>query len=821
MLITILLIAGGGYVVYRSFAATGINREPSQQEVYDHLKKHAKEFNAIVLAPGTDIEGIRLPYSKCVAPSFRDNQFIGGCDEINVENYVILTNPKASNRPNTCFNPLTKQGQFNRKIYSGQTFLNTVQLMKDISSGENEDYTVSLRRVISISEKTALKEFMKGIMGKSTGLGEEPNGDNVTCNDNTDNYSGVSMYKAAYAEVKKNLQMYGLSYDPGEMGLEKVRFAIYQSCYKLYDSQNVKDDCVNQPSAYLSSVSDKKTVSDGYVQALNDLYSGNFGRPAPVFDNYHQQLVQIALGKGASANYLKALCDSYGDPQGCRTFIDQSCAYFHFCGNPPPGPATTPVWTPPQPPPKDPRRGEDDGHWQQSFNKNFYSNPALPGRCIFKRADGSFAVGVNSADYGCNQLAQMYKCQGQMAKLNPKDPSSFTNANISPECGDQSKLRAAGRYVEWVLLNETPPKGNLEGKNSDCTIQTGWAYSEINTNVPLDVDLYYDGPAGTGTLYTVKADVQRDDLKGFGNNGIHGFAFTIPDKYKDTNFHTVYAYAKGIQVSGWLNNKNPLVGQTTFQCDYPPTGNLEKIDAKMEGGTFTCKVQGWAFDRSNLNISLQVHGYIDGIPGRSNGIAVGNADIYRDDLKNAGQGNGKHGFYFDIPAQFRDANKHTLRVYALGINSFWTQNGMNSLIGTMDFQCDQLPDGNLEIATRRLKPSDALAVECVVGGWTADKSNNSFYDTKVSLYFDLSADSRSYSSKVENMPTGIDRPDVRAAGWGWGNAGNHGFVYQIPKQYWDNKNHTVHAYSMNTDAFGNYIKQNNTYIGTKTFNCGT
>jgi hypothetical protein len=548
-----------------------------------------------------------------------------------------------------------------------------------------------------------------------------------------------------------------------------------------------------------------------------------FGLPHSHAENGHPQ-----YGTGDIMNYQTEWHNSFPDNIHLsdiqKWFINESPAvllsYSTNGKNILPG-TTSPLPPTPAPPPaKDPRRGEDDGRWSVwPNNSHYYTNPALPGRCVYKASNGTFAVGVNGADYDCAQLAQMYKCQNEFAKLDPTKPETFANANISPECGNQANIRAAGQFVQMVKLSESVPKGSLDGRNSECTIQAGWAYSEANRNIPIDVHLYYDGPAGVGTGYQVKTDIQRDDLKGFGNNGIHGFNFQIPDRYKDNKPHTVYAYAIGIKSNGWKNDKNPLIGQTTFSCDYPPQGNVEAVNAKMNKGSFECKVQGWAYDRTDGNQALQVHAYIDGFPGagQSAGAAIGTADVYRTDLLNAGQGNGKHGFIIDIPAQFRDANKHKVRVYAIGVYPFNVPDGTHPLIGEMDFQCDNyVPAGNLEQVIIR---NQGATKECVVAGWAADLSA-SIYSNNVALYFDLSPDGKSYGLKVDSYLANLNRPDVRAAGYGWGNAGNHGFEYVMPKPfYYDGKQHTVSAYSLNIDWYGSYMKQNNTFIGKKTFTC--
>ncbi|GAB3901584.1 hypothetical protein GCM10028803_26500 [Larkinella knui] len=65
--------------------------------------------------------------------------------------------------------------------------------------------------------------------------------------------------------------------------------------------------------------------------------------------------------------------------------------------------------------------------------------------------------------------------------------------------------------------------------------------------------------------------------------------------------------------------------------------------------------RGWAWDRNKGNTALPVE-ILDG----PNVIATIQADVFRDDLKNAGKGNGKHAFLFAIPETLKDNQSHLL-----------------------------------------------------------------------------------------------------------------------------------------------------------------
>ncbi|WP_191908715.1 Kelch repeat-containing protein [Larkinella humicola] len=65
--------------------------------------------------------------------------------------------------------------------------------------------------------------------------------------------------------------------------------------------------------------------------------------------------------------------------------------------------------------------------------------------------------------------------------------------------------------------------------------------------------------------------------------------------------------------------------------------------------------RGWAWDRNKVNTAVSVE-ILDG----PNVIATIQADVFRQDLLNAGKGNGKHAFLFAIPESIKDNQSHLL-----------------------------------------------------------------------------------------------------------------------------------------------------------------
>ncbi len=110
------------------------------------------------------------------------------------------------------------------------------------------------------------------------------------------------------------------------------------------------------------------------------------------------------------------------------------------------------------------------------------------------------------------------------------------------------------------------PRGWLDG--SACDAVTGWAQDEDSPDAPIDVHLYFGGPAGAAGAVGLptRADVARDDLCSAIGSCNHGFTMAPPGGFLDGAPHEVWAY--GIDAAGGANAA--LAGSPmTMQCDPP------------------------------------------------------------------------------------------------------------------------------------------------------------------------------------------------------------------------------------------------------------
>jgi Kelch motif protein len=93
------------------------------------------------------------------------------------------------------------------------------------------------------------------------------------------------------------------------------------------------------------------------------------------------------------------------------------------------------------------------------------------------------------------------------------------------------------------------PLGYLDTISSDGSAQ-GWSYDPDVSSQSNDVQIYADGPSGSGTFIAmITANASRPDVNsGLSVTGNHGFSFSIPANLKDGKSHQLYIY--GIDKTG-------------------------------------------------------------------------------------------------------------------------------------------------------------------------------------------------------------------------------------------------------------------------------
>jgi len=99
----------------------------------------------------------------------------------------------------------------------------------------------------------------------------------------------------------------------------------------------------------------------------------------------------------------------------------------------------------------------------------------------------------------------------------------------------------------------------------------------------------------------------------------------------------------------------------------PPDSKMPGVTTQFEGSfdkMEAVSLGGWAWDGSQPNTPIKVEIY-DG----STLLATILSDGFRDDLKVAGKGDGRHAFNYALPQNLRDGRPHTISVRYAGTKS--------------------------------------------------------------------------------------------------------------------------------------------------------
>jgi len=114
-----------------------------------------------------------------------------------------------------------------------------------------------------------------------------------------------------------------------------------------------------------------------------------------------------------------------------------------------------------------------------------------------------------------------------------------------------------------------PPIGTLDVV-TDFIVE-GWSLDPDVPSQSIDVHFYVDGPYPQGTFAgSLTTDILREDVnKALGVTGLHGFRWFVPQRFRDGQPHTLYAYGIDPLVPGvkGLLNGSPKV----FSVIPPPS----------------------------------------------------------------------------------------------------------------------------------------------------------------------------------------------------------------------------------------------------------
>ena len=280
--------------------------------------------------------------------------------------------------------------------------------------------------------------------------------------------------------------------------------------------------------------------------------------------------------------------------------------------------------------------------------------------------------------------------------------------------------------------------GNFE--QADCNDFQGWVWDKNMPERTFTVELIENDVVHATTV----SNIYREDLKNLGiGNGSYGFSMPFPNSLKDGKSHVLNAKIKG------LNYILPNSGKTQT-CALPQYfGNFEVADCNQ--------IVGWVWDRSYPNMALVIELY-EGATVYATTVA----NVYRENIKNAGYGTGSYGFILPMPVAVKDGNVHQLSVRVKGTGYILGGSPRSVSCAANQFQ------GNFD------------AADCTqLVGWAWDKNA-----PNSAVTVELFEGTTVYGSVVANAY----RESLKNAGIG---TGSYGFSMPTPAALRDGKSHQL------------------------------
>ncbi|MGI8542199.1 MAG: choice-of-anchor Q domain-containing protein, partial [Aridibacter sp.] len=211
---------------------------------------------------------------------------------------------------------------------------------------------------------------------------------------------------------------------------------------------------------------------------------------------------------------------------------------------------------------------------------------------------------------------------------------------------DQRGAARVGRPdIGAFEVNNQANGGNFVAVLPDGLINIPYAYTLVpDRGVPT-----YTLTGGTlPTGVSLVTDGANVSIKGTTNmEGVFNFSVTATDGGSST----VTDYRVSFAQSGVTPTPTPTPTATPTPTPTPTTNNgfFEFADCSS--------ISGWAWDQQQPDTPVDVNIYAD-----DNLVATVSADQFRQDLLDAGIGNGVHGFSLATPAILKDGQPHQIRV---------------------------------------------------------------------------------------------------------------------------------------------------------------
>ena len=335
---------------------------------------------------------------------------------------------------------------------------------------------------------------------------------------------------------------------------------------------------------------------------------------------------------------------------------------------------------------------------------------------------------------------------------NPDWKGKITQLRIDPvAAGNQEVVGLMS--VRLVTNGNTTTTPFYEGFHDfvDCNNVGGWVRDKNNPGMRLSVVVVDDN---TGAIVgSGAADQFRQDLVNAGiGDGKYGFTIPIPPGLKDGQNHSLRVKV----LNTTFNFKNT---PQTFNSNTLCTGTTQPPAFEGFHDFVSCDaIGGWVRDKNNPGVRLNVSVFNDATGAL---VATGTADQFRQDLVNAGIGDGKYGFTIPMPAALKDGQTRSLRVMVTG-STFSLKNTPQT------FNSNTLCTGSTQPPAYE-GFHDFVSCDAI-GGWVRDK-NNPGVRLNVSVFNDTTG------ALVATGTANQFRQDLVNAGIG---DGKYGFTIPMP-----------------------------------------